>query len=62
VKVSTPALASDLVGAMASWTEQDTDPQTRQHLEDLLSTRPALLTPPCQPPPYRPPRQSDKPA
>jgi phosphomannomutase len=35
VKVRTPALSSDLVGAMASWTEQDPDPQTRQQLAHL---------------------------
>jgi phosphomannomutase len=35
VKVRTPALSGDLVRAIASWTEQDPDPQTRQQLDDL---------------------------
>jgi phosphomannomutase len=35
VKTRAPALSGDLVRAIASWTEQDPDPQTRQQLEDL---------------------------
>jgi phosphomannomutase len=35
VKVRTPAPSGDLVRAIASWTEQDPDPQTRQQLDDL---------------------------
>jgi len=35
VKARTPALSGDLVRAIASWTEQDPDPQTRQQLNDL---------------------------
>ena len=35
MKARTPALSGDLVRAIASWTEQDPDPQTRQQLDDL---------------------------
>ncbi len=35
MKTRAPALSGDLVRAIASWTEQDPDPQTRQQLEDL---------------------------
>ena len=31
-----PALSDDLARAIAGWTEQDPDPQTRQQLDDLL--------------------------
>ena len=34
MKVRAPALSADLVRAIASWTEQDPDPQTRQQLVD----------------------------
>ena len=32
-----PALSDDLARAIATWTEQDPDPQTRQQLNDLLT-------------------------
>ena len=32
-----PALSDDLARAIANWTEQDPDPQTRQQLNDLLT-------------------------
>jgi phosphomannomutase len=35
VKVRAPAISGDLVRAIASWTEQDPDPQTRQQLDEL---------------------------
>ncbi len=35
MKTRAPALSGDLVRAIASWTEQDPDPLTRQQLEDL---------------------------
>jgi phosphomannomutase len=35
VKVRAPAFSGDLVRAIASWTQQDPDPQTRQQLDDL---------------------------
>ena len=37
VTSSAPALSGDLARAIASWTEQDPDPQTRQQLDDLLT-------------------------
>ena len=35
MKVRAPAISGDLVRAIASWTEQDPDPQTRQQLDEL---------------------------
>ena len=32
-----PGLSDDLARAIANWTEQDPDPQTRQRLNDLLT-------------------------
>lgn len=34
---NTAALSDDLASAIASWTEQDPDPQTRKQLDDLLT-------------------------
>jgi phosphomannomutase len=36
VTSNAPALSDDLARAIAGWTEQDPDPQTRQQLDDLL--------------------------
>jgi phosphomannomutase len=38
VTSNAPALSDDLARAIALWTEQDPDPQTRQQLNDLLTT------------------------
>jgi hypothetical protein len=35
VTAEAPALSGDLVRAIARWTEQDPDPQTRRQLNDL---------------------------
>jgi phosphomannomutase len=37
VTARAPALSGELVRAIASWTEQDPDPQTRQQLDDLAA-------------------------
>jgi phosphomannomutase len=37
VTSNAPALSDDLARAIANWTEQDPDPQTRQQLNDLLT-------------------------
>jgi phosphomannomutase len=45
VTPQTPALSSDLARAIASWTAQDPDPQTRQQIHDLLTAADAGNSP-----------------